>query len=161
MTVCYLVKVKQGLVDGLLQLERYLHGIKACPPLIAVRLLQRSRLPVVTYLMNQNKSFYKHLFALYRVTASQVSCRSGDCAQVAHTYCTHTEHYVPWCPVTQYARPSCSGISSTSPHARVLRPTSSWRTWRIPAKPRRPGRSKEPTKRKVKCTSWSFDVHVF
>ena len=54
MTVCYLVKVKQGLVDGLLQLERHLHGIKACPPLIAVRLLQRSRLPIVTYLMNQN-----------------------------------------------------------------------------------------------------------
>ena len=53
-TVCYFVKVKQGLVDGLLQLESHLHGIKACPPLIAVRLLQRSRLHIVTYLMNQN-----------------------------------------------------------------------------------------------------------
>lgn len=39
-TVCDLVKVKQGLVDALLQLEGYLHGIKTCSPLITVRFLQ-------------------------------------------------------------------------------------------------------------------------
>lgn len=39
-TVCQLVKVKQGLVDTFLQLEGYLHGVKSCSPLITVRFLQ-------------------------------------------------------------------------------------------------------------------------
>lgn len=39
-TICQLVKVKQGLVDTLLQLEGYLHGVKSCSPLITVRFLK-------------------------------------------------------------------------------------------------------------------------
>lgn len=39
-TICQLVKVKQGLVDTFLQLEGYLHGVKSCSPLITVRFLK-------------------------------------------------------------------------------------------------------------------------
>ena len=48
--VCDLVQIQQGLVDGLLQLESGLHGLKASAPLVLGRLLDVGEIDASTAL---------------------------------------------------------------------------------------------------------------